>query len=235
MTTILFLFLLMVIALFLVGVADRWQRRRRQSLLREKRLRLQLQELEEILEQTKTALPSRDIARQINAEILRLLEDMRKLSPSTSVYVNSHLSRAEERESAWDREPPTRTVNRLRDSDAQIAHSQACLKLAGDVLRRRHLRGQLTGEELEVYLQELGWSQMMISVVSLIAQGHKALARGGRLAALSFYKKAQSLLVGYGEADSRRAAMIQQLSEIISGERKALDQNLMPETEYNPD
>lgn len=235
MTTILVLFLLMVIALLLVGLADRWQTRRRQSMLREKRLRLQLQELEAILEQTETALPSRDIARQINAEILRLLEEMRQLSPNNSRYVDSRLNRAEEREGAWDREPPTRKVNRLRDSDAQIAHSQACLKHAGQVLRHRHIRGYLSAEELEVYLQDLGWSQMMVSVVSLIAQGHKALARGGRLAALSFYKKAQNLLAGYGESDSRRAAMIQQLNEIITGERKALSQELMPETEYNPE
>lgn len=235
MMTILLLFLLMVIALLLVGLADRWQRRRRQALLREKRLRLQLLELEEILEQTEETLPSRDIARQINAEILRLLEEMRKLSPNTSAYVDARLTRAEERESAWDREPPTRKVNRQRDSDSQIAHTQACLKRAGEVLRRRHLRGQLSAEELEVYLQELGWSQMMVSVVSLIAQGHKALARKERLASLSFYKKAQSLLVGYGQPDSRRAAMIQQLNEIISGERKALSQDLMPETEHNPE
>lgn len=235
MITILLLFLLMVVALLLVGLADRWQRRRRQAMLREKRLRLQLQELEDILEQTETVLPSRDIARQINAEILRLLEDMRKLNPNTSAYVDSRLSRAEERESDWDREPPTRKVNRLRDSDAQIAHSQACLKLAGEVLRRRHLRGQLNAQELDVYLQDLGWSRMMISVISLIAQGHKALVRGGRLAAHTFYKKAQNLLLGYGESDPRRAAMIQQLNEIIAGERKALSQDLMPETEYNPE
>lgn len=235
MTTILILFLLMVVALLLVSLADRWQRRRRQSMLREKRLRLQLQELEEILEQTETALPSRDIARQVNAEILRLLEDMRKLSPNNSANIDLRLSRAEEREGTWDREPPTRKVNRLRDSDAKIAHSQACLKLASEVLRRRHTRGQLSAEELEVYLQDLGWSRMMISVVSFIAQGHKALARGERLASLSFYKKAQSLLVGYREADSRRAAMIQQLNEIIGGERKALSEDLMPEKEYNPE
>lgn len=235
MTAILLLFLLMLIALLLVGLTDRWQRRRRQSMRQEKRLRQRLQELEEVLEQTETALPSRDIARQINAEILRLLEDMRKQSPNTSDYVDSRLNNAEERENTWDREPPTRKVNRLRDSDAQIAHSQACLKLAGQVLRHRHARGHLSAEELDVYLQDLGWTQVMISVISLIAQGHKALGRGGRLAAMSFYKKAQNLLVGYGESDSRRAAMLQQLNEIVAGERKALSQELMPETEYNPE
>lgn len=233
MTLILILLLLILLALLVVHQTDRWTRRQRHWLLRRKRLRVQLQELEDVMQCLEDSLPSRDIPRQVNREILVLLEELRSLERVNADPWDQRIARAEEREKTWDGETHQRNVKRLHDSDHQIARTQQGLQRAGDLLRRRYNRGQLDQEELEVYLLELEWAQLMASAVSLIAQGHKTMKRSGPLNARPFYKKAQSLLVGHSHPDSRRAAMIQELGELITGQREALSHELMPEVDFD--
>ncbi|MDQ2075576.1 hypothetical protein [Marinimicrobium sp. ABcell2] len=225
--------LLVVILLALIGahLADRWQKRQRRSQLRRKRLRIQLQDLEEILICLEDTLPERDVARRVNQEVMTLLEEIRLYERNSPEPWEARLRQAQAREAEWD---TPQALNRLRESDSQIARAQQGLQKAGELLRRQHTRGQLEREALDLYLKQLSWAQLMISVISFVAQGHKAIRRGDYSVGQSFYKKAQSLLVGHAHPDPQRSQMIQELSQIILGERKALSPELMPEIGYNP-
>jgi hypothetical protein len=228
------LLLLILLALLGAHFADRWQQQQRRIQLRRKRLRTQLQDLEEILICLEDTLPDQTIAQQVNREIIALLEEIRRSERDNPEPWEARLRQADAREGEWQSKPAPRNLNRLRESDSQITRTQVGLQRAGELLRRQHTRGQLEREALDAYLRQLSWAQLMISVISFVAQGHKAIRRGDYSTGQSFYKKAQSLLVGHPHPDPLRSQMIQELSQIIMGERKALSPELMPEVGYNP-
>ena len=119
-----------------------------------------------------------------------------------------------------------------KDSDAQIAQTRHNLDEAGKVLRHLCAQGKLSAEELEVYISELTWAYLMVGVMSYIAQGNKFTILGDRLTSQSFYQKAQFLLMESIHPDQRRMRMIKELSEMVSGARKTMSRDLMPERQF---
>jgi hypothetical protein len=128
-----------------------------------------------------------------------------------------------------------RSVSRICKSDAQIARCHAYLAEATSILRKQQMENKISGPEMQSFALDIKWLQLQIKVISNVVQGHKAYSKQDILGANAFYKKAQNDLVRSAHPDKRRKKMITQMADIIFGRRKALDPDLMPEIEFNPE
>lgn len=226
------LFILAVVilaALALVSVINQIQRRERARRLQQRQLRLQVELLEEVIDCLLKTVPNRQIAKHINDEILDLLQQILTLEQRNSTHIEASLKHAQSRENELVNVKSQPRTSYLKGSDAQVAQAQSYLNKAAQVLRHQQMSGRLSEEELDVYLSELSWAHLMVSAVSFIGQGYKASTRGDVFSAQAFYKKAQYLLIESTHPDSKRMRMIRELGEIISGARKALSEDLVPE------
>lgn len=226
------LFILAVVilaALALVSVINQIQRRERARRLQQRQLRLQVELLEEVIDCLLKTVPNRQIAKHINDEILDLLQQILTLEQRNATHLEASLKHAQSRENELVNVKSQPRTSYLKGSDAQVAQAQSYLNKAAQVLRHQQMSGRLSEEELDVYLSELSWAHLMVSAVSFIGQGYKASTRGDVFSAQAFYKKAQYLLIESTHPDSKRMRMIRELGEIISGARKALSEDLVPE------
>ena len=176
---------------------------------------------------------NRMIPKLVNDEIIALYQLMIELNPEAS-YLEAGLSNAQMRAHDFS-EPASHKINRLCQSDAQIARAQAYLMEAIKVLKSNTMITKFQGTDLQHLSSEVEWLYLQVSVISNIAQGHKANNRHDILTASAFYKKAQSELMRSTHPDERRHKMIKQLADILFGRRKSIDQDLMPEDDFNPD
>lgn len=222
-----------VASMLVVTYANQKEKKSRLIRQRLKYLRLRVDDLEELVIELGQLVESKAIARAINDEIIDLLNDMIKLDPSAT-YLNASLINAEQRMEELNDESEATLLQRLRESDAKIAKTQHRLTEASKVLRRQQLNGKLSLEEYNLFVYQLGWSHLMVDVVSHVAQGHKAMNRGDVLNAHAFYKRAQQSLIHSAHTDPRRHRMIKELTELLTNRRRALSEELMPETQYNP-
>src|SRR5690606_2128914 len=94
--------------------------------------------------------------------------------------------------------------------------------------------GRLQSTEADLYIRELAWAHLMVDVVSLVAQGHKAVNRDDPMAAYGYYRRAQNMMMTSPLPDDRRHRVIREIGEILEGKRLALEADMMPEVEYNP-
>mgnify|MGYP005857712481 CR=1 FL=1 len=228
MNSLLILTALLAFSLFAVHQVNRWEARLRQRRLRQHRLRMTLETLEEVLVEVESTLANPDLTRSLNDEILDRLQDLLNLAGSKGNLVQTRLHHAQERQDQMARagNGPTRF---MRESDAQVAHTKACLHKAAEVLRKRGHLGILNSSELGRYLEQLRWAELMVDVVTFLAEGHKTLRRGDIIAALAYYKKAQSLLINSDHPNEARIKIVQELDEVITGKRKDISPNLIPE------
>lgn len=229
---IVLLFILSVViltTLALVSVINQIQRRERARRLQQRQLRLQVELLEEVLSCLIQTVPNRQIAKHINDEILDLLQQILQLEQRNTTHIEASLKHAQERENELVNVKSQPRTSYLQGSDVQVAQAQAHLSKAAQVLRHQQTMGRLNDEELDVYLSELTWAHLMVSVVSFIGQGYKASARGDIFAAQAYYKKAQYLLIESTHPDPKRMRMIRELGETITGTRKTLSEDLVPE------
>lgn len=234
MTTISLLTTTLLLSLFLVHMVNRREQRQREIRLRQRRMRWRIEALEEVLIGLEEILPNRAIARCINREIERLLQEALELEGGKNTHLKTRIAHVEARAEEMDINQHQPRASRLRESDAQMARSRECLDQAARVLRRQHNQGRLEGEQLGHYLRELSWTKLMVDVVTYVGEGHKALGRGEITSAHAYYKKAQSLLIGSEHPNPQRMGIIRELGEILQGKRQALSPELMPETDYNP-
>lgn len=228
MFSILILSLLLFAVLVMLSLINRVQEQRRARRLKQRRLRLYIADLEEIFTCLEQTIPNPVIAKHVNDQILEYMQDVLTLELGDTEHIQATLQNLEARgdklTSARER-PSTRYQ---RDSDLQIAQARFYINEAGKVLRQRVSQGQLAEEEFEVYRDELGWVHLMIGVVSLIAQGNKATARGDLFSAHAYYSKAQHQLMESAHPDPRRLRMIRELGEIMNGNREAFSPDLLP-------
>lgn len=222
-----------IVSLLAVSYVNRNQMRRRLLAQKLEQMKRRIDELEEISAFIEPLIESRPIVIYVLNELVELINKVRRLEPR-SHYLEANLSNAEERLDDLHSNRGKKDLWRLQSSDAAIARARYCLNEAGRILRKRQVVGELSAEELHMYIAELSWAHSMVGVTTLIAQGHQAVSRGDVLKAYAFYKSAQQILIHSTQGDERRHQFIKELSEILSNRRKAISLSLMPESDYNP-
>lgn len=233
MPALILLCVIAVIALVTVSVANHRETRRKLIKLKLKKMKVRLDELEEVLTELELMLESRAIPRFVNQHIIRHIESMLQLDKE-AVYLNAALENAEKRAVFLADESSTKAINRMRSSDAKIAKAKHALEEAGKILHALYARGSLDKAEQETFTHELSWAYLMVDIVSLISEGHKA-ASVNATRSHAFYNSAKNILVASKNVDPRKNVLIRQVTDIMLKRRSSLSTDLMPETEFNPD
>ena len=220
-------------ALFIVSVINARQTRRKlvqQRLLQQRRKVADLEELAIALE---SLCGNTHIALLVFNEITDQLRGMIQLSPnsqSLDYSLNNALTRSQEIQA-----PNYHCkLQRLQESDAQIARAQFLLSEAGRVVRKRQTLGDIEVSQMNHYIAELAWARLMVGVISMTGQGHLALRRGNLLRAHAYYRKAQHIALESPISDERKHQFVRELGELLSDQRQSISENLMPETQCNP-
>lgn len=226
MTLIVILVFLMLITLSGVSVLNRMQQRQRQRRLQQRRLRVQTEELADIVTCLEQTLPNRTIIKHINDMIIGLQQQMLELEEKNREHLEAAILKSERYSEELLNPQNRQSINYQRDSDAQIAKTQLYLNEAMRLIMQLGAHGAITEIELETYLGELRWAYLMVSVMSYIGQGDKSMAMGDRFSAQAFYRKGQQLLMESMHQDPRRLKMIKELSEMIDGDRVGLSRDL---------
>ncbi len=226
MTLIVLLVFLMLITLFSVSVINRIQQHQRQHRLRQRQLRIQAEELTEVVNCLEQTLPNRAITKHINDMIIALQQQMRALEDKNPEHIEAAIRKSELYSEELLNPKNRQSISYQRESDAQIAKTQLHLNEAMHLVMQLAAQGTINEVELDVYLVELRWAYLMVSVMSYIGQGDKSLAISDRFSAQAFYRKAQQLLMESMHQDPRRIKMIKELSEIIDGGRVSLSRDL---------
>lgn len=228
MTKITILSIFLVIALVAVSLVNQAQERRRIKRLRQRRLRHQAANLEEVFECLIKTLPDPVIAKHVNDEQIDILQAVLALEQTNIEHLETHLQTLEARGEELINSRQKIQTSYQKDSDVQIAQAHHYINEAGRVLRYRCSQGLITDEDLEVYQGELSWAYLMVSVISLIAQGQKASLRNDMFSAHAFYQKAQHSLMESAHPNPKRLRLIKELAELIAGNRNSLSTDLMP-------
>ncbi|PUA29834.1 MAG: hypothetical protein B0W54_04570 [Cellvibrio sp. 79] len=230
MTLIVVLVFLMLVTLIAVSVINRMQQRQRERRLQQRRLRIQAEELSEVVASLEQTIPNRIITKHINDMIIGLQQQMLALEDKNPQHIEATIHKSE----LYSEEllnPQTRPqLSYQRESDAQIAKTQLHLNEAMHLITQLAARGVINEVELDAYLAELRWAYLMVSVMSYIGQGEKSMAISDRFSAQAFYRKAQQLLMESMHQDPRRLKMIKELSEMVDGDRVSLSRELREPT-----
>lgn len=226
MTLIVILVFLMLITLFAVSVIDRIQQRHRQRRLQQRRLRVQTEELIEIVSCLELTLPNRSITKHINDMVISLQQQMLTLEDKNPEYIEAAIHKSELHSEELLNPKNRQAITYQQESDAQIAKTQLHLNAAMHLVTQLAAQGTINEIELDAYLIELRWAYLMVSVMSYIGQGDKSMSISDRFSAQSFYRKAQQLLMESMHQDPRRMKMIKELSEMVDGGRASLSREL---------
>ena len=227
MALIVSLVFLMLLTLFGVSVLRNIQQRQRHRRLEQRRLRVQVEELTEIVNCLQQTLPNRAITKHINDMIVSVQQQMLALEDQNREHLEAAILKTElYSEELLDPRHRQRTSYQ-RDSDAQIAKTQLYINEAMQLVMKLAAQGTINEVELDAYLVELRWAYLMVPVMSYIAQGDKSIAISDRFSGMAFYRKAQQLLIESMHQDPRRLQMIKELSEMVDGDRVGLSRNLV--------
>ena len=221
------------LSLFVVSYVNTQQTRRKLINSRFNQLKRHASDLVELGFTIEPLLESPSILKIINEEVIDIINKMRQLSP-TSPFIDIGMENALHRSEELQ-DPGYRIETfRMMESDAGIARAHHALTEAAKIVRHRQASGFLEVAEMDMYVQELTWSYLMVSVITLIGQGHRAVNRGDILRAHAYYKKALEKATQPGYKDERQNQYISEIGEILSNKRKVLSLELMPETLHNP-
>lgn len=226
--------LLAIISLGAVSWVNAREKKRKILTQKLKEMRRHIMNTEELILDVDQMVESRSIAKLINDEIVEMIQAMKAANPETGYLDASYQTAMARAEALADESVPT-SLDRLKDSDAQIARSKHVLEEAATILRRQQATGKFSFEEMNAFLSELSWAHLMVDVISHVGQGHKALRRHDVLSAHAFYKKAQQMLMHSAHPDKRRHRFIKELSEMLANKRVAVSEDIMPETHLNPE
>ena len=223
MTLIVILVFLMLATLVVVSVLHRIQQRQRLRRLEQRRLRIRMEEMSELVNCLEQTLPNRTITKHINDMVIALLHQMLLLEDKNRELIEAAIQKYEQRSEDLLSPQNRQNISYRRDSDAQIAKTQLYLNEAMHLITELAAQGTINEVELDAYLTDLRWAYLMVSVMSYIAQGDKSIAIADRLA---FYRRAQQLLMESMHQEPRRLQMIKELGEMIDGERTGLSRDL---------
>jgi hypothetical protein len=226
MTLIVILVFLMLITLLAVSGINRIQQRQRLRRLQQRSLRVQAEELTELVSCLEQTLPNRSITKHINDMILILQQQMLALEDKNPEHIEAAIRKTELYSEELLNPENRQSISYQRDSDAQIAKTQHHLNEAMHFIMQVAAQGTINEIELDAYLVELRWAYLMVSVMSYIGQGDKSMSISDRFSAQAFYRKAQQLLMESMHQDPRRIKMIKELSEMVDGGRVGLSREL---------
>lgn len=225
--------LLAVGALFLVSAINAQQTRKRLINQKLHQLRRKIAELEEVAAALESLTGKSEIPIIITQEVIDVVQGMQQLALSDQTLqlsLDSAIKKLEELSTSAS----SCNLYRLFNSDAAIAHAQHLLSEAGRILKKRQAQGKMEVTQMSSLIEELAWSHLMVSVVSLVGQGHKAVKRGDIMRAHAFYKKAQETAMQSNISDDRRHRWIKEITDIMMNKQRTISTELMPETTYNP-
>jgi hypothetical protein len=231
--SLLLLVFIAFLAMSVVAYGNYRVEQNRKTRVKLQNLKAKIEKIEDIVRVLERLCDNKMITTFVNDDVIELYEEMMELSPKAS-HIAANLTNARIRSDILNDGTYPQQLNRICNSDAQIARCRAYLKEATHILRRQHSEGKFSGTEAQEFIHHLNWLHLQIFVVTNIAEGHKAFARNHVLKANAFYKKAQAELVASRHPDARRQQMIKQLADVLFGHRRALDNQLMPEDEFNP-
>lgn len=226
MTLIVILVFLMLITLFGVSVIGRIQQRQRMRRLQQRRLRVQAEELIEVVACLEQTLPNRTITKHINDMIIALQQQMLALEDNHPEHIEAAIQKSELYSEELINPKNRHSISYQRESDAQIAKTQLHINETMHLITQLAAQGTINEVELDAYMVELRWAHLMVSVMSYIGQGDKSIAISDRFSAQAFYRKAQQLLMESMHQDPRRLKMIKELSEMVDGGRVGLSRDL---------
>ena len=226
MVIIVGLLLLMMIALLVVGGINRLQQQERLRRLQQRHIRLQAEELSEVVFCLEQTVPNRLIAKLFNDVVITLLQNILRLETKNTEHIETAIQKAEAHSNMLANPKEALPTSYQKESDAQIAKAQLHLMEAINLLPQLTAQGRISEVEMEVYLTELRWAHLMVAVMSYIGQGDKSMAISDRFSAQAFYRKAQHLLMESLQQDPRRLRLIKELSEMIDGSRPSLSRDL---------
>ncbi|WP_049629693.1 hypothetical protein [Cellvibrio sp. pealriver] len=226
MTLIVILFFLMLITLIAVSAINRMQQIQRQRRLQQRRLRIQAEELIELVISLEQTIPNRMIVKHINDMVISIQQQMLALEDKNPEHIEAAIRKSELYSEELMNPNYKKATSYQRESDAQIAKTQLHLNEAMHLITQLAAQGNINEVEMDTYLSELRWAYLMVSVMSYIGQGDKSMSISDRFSAQAFYRKAQQLLMESMHQDPRRLKMIKELSEMIDGGRVGLSRDL---------
>ena len=226
MTLIVILFFLMLITLIAVSAINRMQQIQRQRRLQQRRLRIQAEELIELVISLEQTIPNRMIVKHINDMVISIQQQMLALEDKNPEHIEAAIRKSELYSEELMNSNYKKATSYQRESDAQIAKTQLHLNEAMHLITQLAAQGNINEVEMDTYLSELRWAYLMVSVMSYIGQGDKSMSISDRFSAQAFYRKAQQLLMESMHQDPRRLKMIKELSEMIDGGRVGLSRDL---------
>lgn len=229
MAVLIVLIVLAFVALFIVSAINRKQEQEQARRTQQRKLKLQVDALVDIVNCLEQTIPNHLIAKYINDESIVLLQQILRLETGSRIHIENSIRHAQARSEELFRAKSYASASYQKDSDAQITHTQVQLGEAAAILRHICAQRKLTDVELEVFTGELSWAFLMVSVASFIAQGYKFSRLEDRFSAQGYYQKAQNLLMESLHADPRRIRMIKELGELLDGSRKTMSRDLIAE------
>jgi hypothetical protein len=226
-----FLILLMITfgALLVVAIINHIQQQQRMRRLQQRRLRLQVEELQEVVTCLEQTLPNPAIAKLVNDCIVEIMHEILNLESRNTEHIEAAIRKAETHSELLSKPTHVTAVTYQRDSDAQIAQTQHLLNEALNLFPHLAAQGKMSEAELDVYLGDLLWAKLMVAVISYVAQGDKCMKISDRFSAHAFYRKAQQALMESMHPDPRRMRLIKELSEMIDGSRDSLSRDFKPQ------
>ena len=233
MSVLIILVVLALFALIIVSAINHAQEKAQMRRLQQRKLRVQADSLFDMVASLEQTIPNRVIIKHINDEAITLLKRVLVLETRARLHIQNSIYTAQIHSEDLISGKAMLTPSYQKDSDALINQTQLQITDTGKILRQLCAQGTINEDELQSSLNELVWDFLMTGVISFIAQGHKFMEQDNLLLAHNFYKKAQQLLIESAHANPRRLRMIKELGEIISGSRKKLSWDLMPE-QINP-
>ena len=229
MAVLIVLIVFALLALFIVSAINRKQEQEQARRLQQRKLKLQVDAIVNVVTCLEQTIPNPMIAKYINDESITLLQKILALETGAKTHIENSIRHAMSRSDDLIAAKSYPNASYQKDSDAQITHTQLQLGEAAVIIRHIGAHGKLSEAELEAFTSELSWAFLMVSVASLVAQGLKFSTLEDRFSAQSFYQKAQNLLLESLHPDPRRTRMIKELSELIEGSRKNMSRDLMPQ------
>lgn len=226
MVIIVCLAILMVAALLVVSTINRAQQQERLRRLQQRHIRLQAEELSEVVTCLEQTVPNRLIAKLFNDVVISLLNNMLRLENKTTEHIENAINKAEAHSAMLANPKESLYTSYQRESDAQIAKTQLHIMEAMNLLPQLTAQGRISEVEMDVYLTELRWAHLMVAVMSYVGQGDKSMSISDRFTGQAFYRKAQHLLMESLHQDPRRLRLIKELSEMIDGARSNLSRDL---------
>lgn len=223
----------MFAALVIVSILNDMQKKEQARRIQQRRLRVQVEELSEVLSCVEQTVGDKALAKKLNNLIINLLQTMRQLDTKGAPYVESALQKAFTHAQELDNPQLNFRVRYERESDAQINKTQQQLVDAIAVLSNMTSQGKLSEAEYGSYQNQLRWAHLMVAVTSFVAQGNKCLTTHDRVTAQAFYQRALHQLMESAHPNPKRTKLIREINEMLEGNRtKFSEELLMPDTIY---